>query len=451
MKTIRIGAGAGYAGDRIPPAIELIEHGRLDYVVFECLAERTIALAQLAMRRDPEQGYDPLLRARITAALPVCRRHGTKLISNMGAANPLAAIDRVCEIATELKLDSMKVAAITGDDILPLFTSGALADLILLDTGEPVSSLADRLISANAYIGADPIREALAAGADVVIGGRIADPSLFLGPLLHEFQWPADDVEKLGAGILVGHLLECAGQLSGGYFADPPYKQIPNLANLGFPFAEVTTSGRAEFSKLEQAGGAITIATVKEQLLYEIHDPAHYLTPDVTADFSAVTVEEMQPNRVRVSGANGTGRPDTLKASLGYRDGFIGEGQISYAGAGAETRGRLAIEIVREQLAFQHSPVRDLRCELIGVNSIVHTNQENSRPPAPEVRVRIAGRFDTAEDAEHLGQTVEALYTNGPAAGGGAWRSVRPVIAIASTLVPREYVTPQVHYRVTSK
>ncbi len=444
---IRIGAGAGYAGDRIEPAVDLIERGNLHYVVFECLAERTIALAQQRKTRNSHHGYDAMLEARMTKVLRPCREHTTRLISNMGAANPTAAILKTKQIATGLGIHGLKIAAVTGDDVLDFLRYGEADCVRVLETGMPVRSLGEKLISANAYIGAEAIVEALDNGADVVLGGRIADPALFLGPLMHEFGWTKDDYEMLGRGILVGHLLECAGQLSGGYFSDPPYKEVRDIAHLGFPYAEVMGNGDAEFTKLDGTGGEISVATCKEQLLYEIHDPAQYMTPDVIADFSNVEIQQACPDRVVARGAAGSARPDMLKVSLGCFDGYIGEGQISYAGTGAEERGRLAIEIVREQLHIQECRIDDLRCDLIGINSVEPTRANHHR--APEVRVRIAGRTQTLADADLLVNTVEALYTNGPAAGGGISKSVRPVIAILSALIPRETVQPKIQYEVT--
>ena len=350
MNSIRLGAGAGYSGDRIQPALDLVERGSLDYIVFECLAERTIALAQQTKATHPELGYDPMLAARMRKVLRACHRHGTKLISNMGAANPRTAAKRTVEIAGELGIGGMKVAAIEGDDVLAVFQAGEFGHAQFLETGAPVSSVRDRLISANVYIGAEPIVQSLSEGADVVLGGRIADPALFLGPLMYEFGWAADDWDLLGAGIVIGHLLECGGQLSGGYFADPPFKTVPDLANLGFPYASVDPDASAEFSKLDGTGGEITLETCKEQLLYEIHDPARYLTPDVTASFSEVELLASGINKVRAVGAKGYAKPEFLKVSVGYADGYVGEGQITYAGNGAVRRAELAIEIVKEQL-----------------------------------------------------------------------------------------------------
>jgi hypothetical protein len=388
-----------------------------------------------------------MLEARMRQVLVSCQQHRTKLISNMGAAHPAAAAAKTREVAESLGIRGLKIAAITGDDVLPLFRKKFLEKVNIIETGMPLSSLGERLISANAYLGAEPIVEALENGAQIVLGGRIADPALFLAPLIYEFGWHADDYELLGRGILVGHLLECAGQLSGGYFADPPYKEVPDLAHLGFPYAEVSADGCAEFRKLEGTGGQISVATCKEQLLYEVHDPRCYLTPDVTADFSNVEFQQVAVDHVAVCGGSGTARPSTLKVSLGCLEGYIGEAQISYAGAGAEIRGRLAIEIVREQLRLQQGEFEELRCDLIGINSVGPMQRHVYE--APEIRVRVAGRTQHLEDAELLVDTVEALYTNGPAAGGGVSKSVRPVVAILSALIPREEVWPEISYEVT--
>lgn len=441
MRSIRLGAGAGFAGDRIEPAVELARHGHLDYLVFECLAERTIALAQQARLADASKGYDPLLERRMLAVLRPCQEAGTRIVTNMGAANPLAAAELVRDAARRQGLYGLKVAAVTGDDILDAIRR---RDIALLEGGS-LSDLGDRVISANAYIGARPIAEALAAGADVVVTGRAADPALFLGPLIHAFDWAADDWERLGKGVLVGHLLECAGQITGGYFADPGIKDVPNLASLGFPIGEVGENGNLIVTKLDRAGGAVTTATVKEQLLYEIEDPARYLQPDVVADFSNVRVSSVGRDRVAVEGGRGEPSTGLLKASIGYRDGFVGEGQISYAGTGAVERGRLALDIVRERLAFCGIPMAEARFDLIGVDAL-HGSALSRRSDPYEVRIRVAARTDAAEDAKAIGDEVEALYTNGPAGGGGCWKSVRPVVAIASALVPQAMVSTQLSF-----
>ncbi|UFH50232.1 acyclic terpene utilization AtuA family protein [Pseudomonas sp. KNUC1026] len=446
MNTLRIGAGAGYSGDRLEPAVELAREGELDYLIFECLAERTIALAQQARLADPQAGYDPLLAARMRAVLPFVRQGSRRLriISNMGAANPRAAARCVQAIAAELGLHGLKVAAVEGDDVLAVLRAHPEWEL---DNGLSVGELGERLVSANAYLGAEGIVEALAMGADVVVTGRVADPSLFLAPQVHAFGWAADDWLRRGRGTLTGHLLECAGQVSGGYFADPGVKEVPDLARLGFPLAQVDAEGHAHITKVAGSGGRIDVATCTEQLLYEVHDPSRYLTPDVTADFSAVRFEPLGPDLVQASGASGSARPERLKVTVGYRDGWIGEGQISYGGPNAVARARLAGQIVKQRLALTGVAVQELRCELMGIDSL-HGSAFGQAGEPWEVRLRVAGRCATRECAQALANEVETLYTNGPAGGGGATRQVREVLAVASVYLPRELAPPSVHLEV---
>jgi len=443
MRTIRIGSGAGYSGDRIEPAVELAEKGEIDYLVFECLGERTVALAQQARMKNPESGYDPLLEERMRAVLPLCASKGIKIVTNMGAANPEAAAKKTAEIARSLGLSKLKIAAVVGDDVLDACKSG---DFPIMEFEGTILQLGNKLLSANAYLGAEPMAEALTRGADVVITGRASDPALFLAPMIHAFGWAMDDWNLLGQGTVAGHLLECAGQITGGYFADPGYKDIPDLARLGFPIGEVGEDGSLVVTKVPGSGGAVTAQTCKEQLLYEVHDPVSYFQPDVVADFSQVSVEEIAPDRVRVFGGRGTKRTPTLKVSVGYVDSFIGEGQISYAGPGALARGRLALDIVRERLKLTEVATSELRFDLIGMDSL-HGPQVSAVGNEPyEVRVRVTGRTENLREAVRIGNEVETLYTNGPAGGGGAWKSARDVVAVASVLLPRELAKPQVRF-----
>ena len=450
MKTLRIGAGAGYSGDRIPPAVELAEKGKLNYLVFECLAERTIALAQLQRSQDNRLGFDGLLAARMLAVLPACVAQGIKIISNMGAANPLAAGHEVIRIARELGIKKLNVAVVLGDDVLQRIQVVDGDGLRLMGSDNTLASLGHSVISANAYIGADGIVQALASGADVVMTGRVADPALFLAPLIHEFGWKTGaeaDWDLLGKGTLIGHLLECAGQVTGGYFADPGYRDVPNLARLGFPLAEVSADRGAVITKVAGSGGCVTVATCASQLLYEIENPAAYLQPDVVADFSNVTLNQVGPDRVQVNGATGRQRPEKLKVTVGHRDGFIGEGQISYAGLGAQARGQLALDVLKERLAGVDA--LDSRFELIGLNAIfgaIHGDHLSTGYTPYEVRARAAMRVATRAEAEHVAHEVEALYLNGPASGGGVTQSVREVIAAASVLIPREWVQTSVTF-----
>lgn len=447
MKKIRIGAGAGYSGDRIEPAVELAEKGDIDYLIFECLAERTIAIAQQAKMKNPALGYDPLLADRMHAVLRTCSDKGIKIITNMGAANPLAAAAKIREIARELGLAHLKIAAITGDDVLAVLAAGDYID----DNGAPVAALGGKLLSANAYLGAQPLVDALAQGADVIVTGRVADPALVLAPLIHEFGWAMDDWHRLGQGTLVGHLLECAGQITGGYFADPGYKDVAGLARLGFPIGEVAADGSVVITKVAGSGGAVTAATCKEQILYEIHDPAAYLTPDVIADFSGVTVTELGPDRVAVRGASGKPKTGMLKVSIGYVDSYIGEGQMSYAGPGALPRARLALDIVAERLKLSGVAADEMRYDIIGLNAIhgaaLAAAATAAVPGDPyEVRIRVTGRTRTLKEAVRIGNEVETLYTCGPAGGGGAAKSARDVVAVLSTLLPHDKVLAGIHF-----
>ena len=443
-KSIRIGAGAGYSGDRIEPAVELLEKGALQFLVFECLAERTIALAQQRKAKNPKLGYDPLLEARMRQCLPISHKNKVKIITNMGAANPVAAMGKTAEIARELGLKGLKIAAVTGDDVLEKVKNEPLHTMF---SNENVQALHDNILSANAYLGANPLIEALNAGADIIITGRVADPALFLAPLVYSFKWGMNDYELLGKGTLLGHLLECAGQITGGYFADPGYKDVQGLARLGFPLAEVNDKGEFFITKVAGSGGKISPATCKEQLLYEIHDPTQYLTPDVIADFSGVNIRQIGPDKVEVSGGSGKAKSGKLKVSVGYRDSFMGEGQISYGGPGAVERAHLALEIVRERLKLIGIKELESRYDIIGVNSLYGDTLAAGNPA--EVRARVAVRTQSMEDAVKIGNEVETLYTNGPAGGGGVSKSAQEIIAIQSVLIDEALVQPKLHFQTS--
>lgn len=441
MRTIRVGSGAGFADDRIEPAAELAEHGRLDYLVFECLAERTIALAQRERLRDPQAGFNPWLAERMAAVLGHCARQGIKIITNMGAANPLAAAELVAGLACRMGLAGLKVAAVTGDDVLDLIAGSGLP---LLDRQGTVKSLGESVISANAYLGCEAIVQALADDADVVITGRVADPSLYLAPLVHEFGWPLDDWDLLGKGICAGHLLECAGQVTGGYFADPGVKDVPGLARLGFPLAQVAEDGSFSVTKVPGSGGRVTVSTCTEQLLYEVHDPAAYVSADAVADFSGARLTQAGYDEVIVTGITGTRRPDMLKVSVGYLDGYVGDGEISYAGPNAAARGRLALDLVRERLELAGVPTGEVRFELVGVDAVHRGNAQAAAVEPLEVRARVAGRTGTLRQARRIGHEVSALWLNGPAGGGGATTRANDIVAIASVFLPRDQVTPAI-------
>ena len=436
MSAFRIGTGAGFSADRLEPAVDLVEQGRLDAIVLECLGERTVAFAHRDRMSDPKRGYNALLDRRMRALLPACRKAGTVMITNMGAANPSAAAERTLAIARDLGLKGLKVACIEGDDVSALVPK----DEPFMDEPGTLADVRMPVVGMNAYLGIDAIVPALQAEADIVIGGRLADPSMFLAPLAHRFGWDAMDAARIGAGTLVGHLMECGMQVTGGYFADPGVKDVPNLAQCGYPIAEVQADGSAVITKLDNTGGCVTTATVKEQLLYEVHDPTRYLTPDVTADFSRVEVVAAGLDRVRVSNASGTTRPASLKVTVGFDGGFQGEAGVSYAGPAAQERGQMAAEIVRQRMARLDGKV-DLRVDLIGASSLFATAGLRATD-AQDVRLHVALRSPNREDAELLLWEVESLLCCGPAGGGGFRGAIVPCVITKSVLIPRERVKP---------
>ncbi len=438
MKTIRIGSGAGYGGDRLEPALELLEKGNLDYIGFECLAERTIAIAQQQKLHNPQKGYNGLLEYRMDKVLPLAYKNKVKVITNMGAANPESALKVVRKMAQEKGLKGLKIAAVLGDNVYDSIED--YKDIEVWETSESLSDLDGEIISANAYLGIDGIVEALKKGADIIITGRVSDPALFLAPLAFEFGWKLDDYDKLGKGTLIGHLLECAGQITGGYYAEPGQKDVEGLWKLGFPIAEVSEDGNAVISKVENSGGLVKPSTCKEQMLYEIHDPSKYITPDCIADFSKVQMKEIGKDRVRVSGATGYEKTETYKVSLGYKDCYIGEGEISYGGTGCFERAELGKEIVLRRLEMQNIKLDEIRTDLIGVNSIFKNEDRKITGYPEEVRLRIAGRTKNKTFATRIGNELETLYTNGPSAGGGVNKSVKEIVSVASILIPKKDV-----------
>jgi hypothetical protein len=437
---VRIGAGAGFADDRIEPAVELAASGQVDYLVFECLAERTIARESMARRGDPERGFTPKLQERMEAVLPHCRRNGVRIVTNMGAANPPAAARAVRRLARDHGHD-LACAVVQGDDVTELVR--ARPELPLLDSGEPLEAILPRMVSANAYLGADLVCRALSTGAPVVITGRVADPSLFLGPAMHALGWSYDDLDRLAAGTVAGHLLECAGQVTGGYFADPGKKDVPDLAGLGNPMAEIDAGGGVVITKLPGTGGRVDRATCTEQLLYEVHDPARYVTPDCVLDMTGIDLEDLGRDRVAVGGARARPRTDSYKVTVGYLDGYIGEGEVGYAGINAVARARLAAEVVRERLARRGFRYPEMRVDLVGMTSL-HGEREGLPEPY-EVRLRIAARTGDRRAAEAVGFETRALHLTGPAGSGGGFEPrVQEVLAVQSLLLPRALVRPEV-------
>lgn len=443
---VRLACGGAFSVDRIQPAVDLVERAELDFISLDCLGERTLGLAQLQRLTDPETGWDEWLDRRTRKLFGRCVQHHVRVVSNMGAANPIGAAQRVAKLLREMGLTGVKIAAITGDDVLEAIRRRPVA---VPETATGWDSLPGHVVSANAYIGIEGILTALAADADIVLGGRLADPTMYLGPAAFAHDWSPSDWDRMAAGQCTGHLVECGNIITGGYFADPPYHVVPDLWNLGNPVADVSADGRSEIWKLEGTGGAITTDTCKAQLLYEIHDPSAYLTPDVSLDMTNVRFTEVAPNRVRVEGARGDPRPETLKVLIGVHEGYLGQGEVSFGGIGAVTRARMAADAVRTRLEKDGFDGGDILMELIGYDALLGPPPPHMAITEPwEVRLRMAARCKTAEAAEQLAQEVFYMYS-GPAGAGGAVKTVRPILGMHATSIAREAISIDVTYVVS--
>jgi len=437
--TLRVGCAAGFSGDRTdaagPVVDALVASGGPAVLIFETLAERTLAVAQLARKADGAAGYEPLLDDLLRPILGKCLEAGIRIVSNFGAANPPGAAARIHELAEELGLRAPRVAVVEGDDLTHVRFRGAIEEAL----GPRMP--ARPIVSANAYIGAEAIAAALVAGADVVVCGRVADPSLTVGPALWHFGWNAQDWDRIAGATMAGHLLECGAQVTGGYYADPGFKDVENLAFVGFPIAEIAQDGSCIIGKPPGTGGCVNAHTVKEQLLYELHDPAAYMTPDVVADLSEAQVDDLGGDRVRLSGVRGHPRPASLKVNVCHENGWLAEAEISYAGARAEGRARLAADVLERRLA----DLAPLRIDLIGIASILEGDARGWRNletthDARDVRLRAAANVPDRRAAERLTREVASLHTCGPAGAGGARSAIRPRLATLPCFVARELV-----------
>ncbi len=444
--TLRIGAGSAWWGDRISPAALNAEKGALDYLCFETMAEATVSAAQVRKRRDPSfPGYDTWLDDRMRAVLPACLRHGTKIITNQGWINPDGAAQRIVHWLRELGASGIKVASVSGslitDRVLELTET-------ILENGQPTATLKPSLVSAEVYLGAEPLVEALKLGAQIVVSGRVADPSIFMAPMMYEFGWDALDHVHLGRGNGLGHLMECGAQVTGGYFADPGFKDVPRPWDLAFPIIEVESDGSAVLTKVTGTGGAVNLMTVKEQMFYEVHDPANYITPDAIVDFTTTRLEQIGPDRVRISHLSGKPRTPTLKVSIGCAEGYIGEDMFFYAGPGAMRRAELAKQILEERFRIVELAAEELRIDFLGLNAIHGAMTPADAPEPYEVGVRVAARTKTREEANKVGREVDGMAVSGLGMTGKRvphQDRTREIIGVWSSLVPREKVVPEIN------
>jgi hypothetical protein len=447
-----VGNGAGFSGDRvdapIPVVRTLIARGGPAALFFETLGERTVALAQLERRRDPELGYEPMLERLLTPILADCFRHRIPILGNFGAANPPAAARCIARLARRLGLPELRIATVTGDDVAGQVDLGSLP---VHEADAALRADAAKLVAANAYIGAAPLVEALRRGADIVVAGRTSDPALAIAPLVAHYGWAMDDWQKLAVGAACGHLLECGSQVSGGVFWDPGVKDIPDPANIGFPIAEVGPDGSLAITKAADTGGLVDLRTVKEQLLYELHDPSEYITPDVVLDITGCTIEQVGPDRVAVSGLAGRPAPAMLKVTACFEGSWLGEGEVSVAGPNVLARARATAEVLLQRLRMRGLAVRP-RIDLIGLASVHDSDggalwhaHQGAEPP--ELRIRLAVEGEDREDCDQAAREVLALLCCGPAGTGGARWRVTPRILTRSYLVPREAAPTEVTLR----
>jgi len=435
MKSVTIGAGAGFRQDRFDAAERLCMAG-IDYIVFECLAERTMAQSYRNMSGGGA-GFDPFMEKRLVPILPYVAGGSCKVITNMGAAAPADAARRVMAACKAGGYDDIRIASVSGDDVSEVIKRELTPDE------------RERFVAAHAYTGAFPIVEALSRGADIVITGRTADPALFTAPLAHEFLWEKEHYEKLAMGAFIGHMLECAAQLTGGYFADGGRKKLDarSLAGVEFPAAEVPESaGYARFFCPGGSHGAINAMTLREQLAYELRDPSRYFTPDVTADFGRIRFEIIDKNdqsEIIATGARGSAPPERLKVSAGFRSGFLVEGGISYAGYRCVERCELARRVLEARLERAGEDVCRQRFSLVGKDSCFPSLSGGAADP-PELRLRMAVHCRTGSAAEDVKNEMLSLYTNGPAGGGGIRADVRLVISLKDYYIPRGSVDTRI-------
>lgn len=447
MKRVRIGNGCGFWGDNVDAPRILAETGRLDYLTLEYLAELTMSILALQKQRNPEAGYATDFLTVLEGLVPILKEQpGLKIVTNAGGMNPGACAARARSLLDQAGLHGRRAAVVSGDDLLPhldrLLEKGCT--LANLDSGEPLTKVRARVVSANAYLGSEPIVRALEQGASVVITGRVADASLTLGPAVHEFGWSWDDWDRLAAGTVAGHLIECGAQATGGLWCN--WQEINDLANVGYPVAEMAADGTFVLTKPEGSGGVVNDETVAEQLLYEVGDPAAYLTPDVVADFTSVHLEETDRDAVRVSEARGRPAPDSYKVSIAYRDGYAASGTLVIAGPEAPAKARRCGAVLLERLRRAGCVPEHSNVECLGAGDCV-PGTSSVRIDPPEVVLRVAVRDARKDVVERFTKEFAPLVTSGPPGVTGYTTgrpSVREVFAYWPALVPRKLVTAEV-------
>lgn len=462
MKTVRIGAGLGFYGDAWWPIAASIGRGDVQYIASDHLSELTLAILQKDRAHDPQAGYTRDLVPMLMQLWPLAQRanggKGVKFLMNAGGLNPQGACDALTELFRK-KGWKARIAVVTGDDVLD--TLGQLQDagedLAHMDNGAPLESVRERMVFANAYLGAAPLVQALEQGADIVITGRVADAALFLAPLIHEFGWRLDarseeEWNRLAQGLTVGHLLECSGQGSGGNFGGLDWQEIPDIGHIGYPIAEVSEDGTAIITKAPGTGGRVSFDTVREQLLYEVHDPRNYVSPDVVLDMGTLCLDDLGNDRVRVSGARGRPRPEKLKIVGGYRDGWMGQATFGYSWPQAYRKAERTAEIIKDLMREQKMPCDEIRVEYLGYDSILGPLADPSqREHLNEVYLRMAVRTQDKRVADGFGRLFPWLALSGPPFVGGryAMQPASELLGIWPTLATRGLIEAGVRVTVT--
>jgi hypothetical protein len=444
---IRIASGQGFWGDLLTAPVDQVTKGPVDYMMMDYLAEVTMSILQKQKRRDPKLGYAKDLIELMEQILPVCVEKNIRIITNGGGVNPLACSEAILATAKKLGLRSLKVGVVLGDDILDRIDKYASQGIELrnMETHESLQSVRNRVQSANVYFGAAPIVEALNQGAQIVITGRTTDTGLTLAPMIHEFGWSLNDWDKLAAGTVAGHILECGGQSSGGNFS-ADWKSVPDLAHIGFPIAEAYPNGEVIITKHENTGGLVSLQTVKEQLLYEIGNPKEYITPDCVADFTSIQLEDAGKDRVRVFGVRGKPATELYKVSMSYLDGYTAFSTLTYTWPDAVEKARKADEILKSRLADLHLEIEEYRSEFLGYNSSHGSIASHPADPS-EVVLRVGVRSQSYAAVERFGKEIVPLILTGPpSVTGFAGGRPKPseVVSYWPSLIPKSAVTPSV-------
>ena len=410
---VLIGNGQGFWGDSIDAPVKLMHDGPIHYVTLDYLAEVTMSIMQRQKQRNPSRGYATDFVHLMKETLSAIVEKDIKVIASAGGVNPEACREAVFEVARELGLTGLKIGIVEGDDILAtlpeLMQSGA--EFNHLENGEPLSLVQDKVLSANVYISSLPIAEALEQGAQVIITGRATDPGLVLAPLVHEFGWRADDWDRLAAGTIAGHILECGAQATGGNFSR--WWEVPNYAQIGYPIVEAYSDGTFIVTKHPGTGGMVTIDTVSEQIVYEMGDPKNYISPDVCVDFTTIELEEVGKDRVKVSGIKGMPSTDSYKVSLSYLNGYKASGTLTISGPQAYEKAQKCAEIVWQRLKDAGFTLDDTNSEYLGLNSC-HAEINPIPEQVNEVVLRLSARDVNPDKITRFGKEIAPLITNGP-------------------------------------